>query len=225
MVPVKIECECGQHYAFDVEPVNGQMPSAIACPGCGVDGTPHANAVIAQTLVVPPIPAFAPAPAPEALISIPPASGGLRLSASVHAETPAAHASMGLPKGAPHPSQLGLVSREQAEIEARAKISWGDSQDAVIKFLMIQGFSHAEASEMVTEMFKVRLAETRANGIRKTAVGGGMMCVPVIAFVCLLSIDIMPIKLMGVAIGRGLWGLFKVIQGLIMIVAPKMESG
>jgi hypothetical protein len=48
MVPVKIECECGQNYAFDVEPVNGKMPSAVACPGCGADGTPAANDFIAQ---------------------------------------------------------------------------------------------------------------------------------------------------------------------------------
>src|ERR1700744_1597972 len=48
MIPVKIECECGQHYAFEVEPVNGRMPSVIACPGCGADGTATANAIISR---------------------------------------------------------------------------------------------------------------------------------------------------------------------------------
>ena len=49
-VPVKINCGCGQHYAFDVEPVRGQMPGPVACPACGADGTTAANAVIAETL-------------------------------------------------------------------------------------------------------------------------------------------------------------------------------
>ena len=59
MIPIKIQCGCGQKYAFDVEPVNGQMATAIACPVCGIDGTPVANQILSQTLAAP-----APAPAP-----------------------------------------------------------------------------------------------------------------------------------------------------------------
>ena len=47
MVTIKIECDCGQRYAFDVEPVNGQMTSPVACPACGADGTSTANNIIA----------------------------------------------------------------------------------------------------------------------------------------------------------------------------------
>jgi hypothetical protein len=49
-MPVKINCGCGQHYSFDVEPVAGRMPTPVACPTCGMDGTDAANASIAQTL-------------------------------------------------------------------------------------------------------------------------------------------------------------------------------
>jgi hypothetical protein len=54
MITVKILCGCGQRYAFDVEPVNGQMPSAVTCPTCGADGTAAANDLIAQSLAPPP---------------------------------------------------------------------------------------------------------------------------------------------------------------------------
>ncbi len=54
MIPIKIQCGCGQKYAFEVEPVNGQMGSAVACPVCGADGTVVANQVIAQTLATQP---------------------------------------------------------------------------------------------------------------------------------------------------------------------------
>ena|SRR5271170_5865634 len=50
MIPVKIQCSCGQRYAFDIEPVCGRMTSSVACPVCGVDGTTAANELIAFTL-------------------------------------------------------------------------------------------------------------------------------------------------------------------------------
>jgi hypothetical protein len=43
MIPIKIHCSCGQKFAFDVEPVNGRMPSAMACPVCGREATQAAN--------------------------------------------------------------------------------------------------------------------------------------------------------------------------------------
>ncbi len=54
MIPVKIECGCGQRYAFDVEPVNGRMPASVVCPVCGADGTAAANESIAQALAARP---------------------------------------------------------------------------------------------------------------------------------------------------------------------------
>ena len=56
MITIKIQCGCGQKYAFDVEPVNGRMTAAVACPVCGANGTAAADAVIAQTLAASPEP-------------------------------------------------------------------------------------------------------------------------------------------------------------------------
>ena len=50
MIPIKIQCGCGQRYAFDIEPFYGRMPFSVACPVCGADGTSAANEVIAFTL-------------------------------------------------------------------------------------------------------------------------------------------------------------------------------
>jgi hypothetical protein len=50
MIPIKIQCGCGQKYVFDVEPAGGRMAYAVQCPACGVDGTAAANQVIAQHL-------------------------------------------------------------------------------------------------------------------------------------------------------------------------------
>ena len=50
MIEIKIQCGCGQRYSFEVEPVGGAMPSPVACPVCGADGTVAANEAISQAL-------------------------------------------------------------------------------------------------------------------------------------------------------------------------------
>jgi hypothetical protein len=50
MIPIKIECGCGQKYAFDIEPLCGRMPGRVTCPVCGLDGTRVANEIIAYNL-------------------------------------------------------------------------------------------------------------------------------------------------------------------------------
>ena len=70
---IKVQCDCGQKFKFDVEPVNGQVPFAVKCPVCRLDGTPRANVILQQLLALAPvapdpkplsIAASAPAPAP-----------------------------------------------------------------------------------------------------------------------------------------------------------------
>ena len=46
MTEVKIQCPCGTRYVFDVEPMDGQMPSAVQCPECAADGTAAANQIL-----------------------------------------------------------------------------------------------------------------------------------------------------------------------------------
>jgi hypothetical protein len=57
---LKIICPCGQKYKFDVEPVNGRMPWAVACPVCGVDGTAAAEQQIREWVSASPAPAQSP---------------------------------------------------------------------------------------------------------------------------------------------------------------------
>jgi hypothetical protein len=50
MKTIKIVCACGQHYSFDVEPVDGRLTAPVACPVCGADGTAAANVILAQSV-------------------------------------------------------------------------------------------------------------------------------------------------------------------------------
>src|SRR5438270_9653729 len=46
---IKLQCDCGQRFAFEVEPINDRMPAPVECPACGADSTAAANAAIAQS--------------------------------------------------------------------------------------------------------------------------------------------------------------------------------
>ncbi len=203
MIPIKIECACGQRYAFDVEPVEGRVPSPVACPTCGVDGTAAANAVIAGTLSVPAATQRTP--------------GSLRVAAAPVAAAP--HASTRFT------SVPGQMDRAQAEHEARAKIMWGDPEEEVVKFLMIQGFRYDEAAEMVRTIFQERARTIRASGIGKIIKGSLLVCVPFVAWAIFAGVGVIPLKLLAVAVMVGLWGAWMVLKGTIMFFAPKSEPG
>ena len=72
LIYVKVIChQCNQKYAFDVLPVNNQMPTDVKCPVCRADGTPAANLFLARKLMgqdplAPTVPAAVASPVPNA---------------------------------------------------------------------------------------------------------------------------------------------------------------
>ena len=74
---IKVQCDCGQKYKFDAEPVDGRMPWEVNCPVCGLPGTEKANAIIQQQIAsAAPVPPPAPtstgaSPKPRLVISRP----------------------------------------------------------------------------------------------------------------------------------------------------------
>jgi hypothetical protein len=214
MIPVKVECGCGQRYAFEIEPVDGHMPTSVKCPACGADGTAAANAFIAQLA---PAPAAVPAKAPPIRV---------RLTASPLSPTEATSAvTLAAAPPAPAPSSYRReIDRDRIITEARAKVFWGDPTDQVTIFMMSQGFDHPEASALVAGMYRERLANLRGIGLRRVFVGGGMICVPIVAFFVYRHLGYLPIKLFAIKVGVGLWGLVMFTRGAIQLLAPRLGS-
>jgi hypothetical protein len=213
MIPIKIQCGCGQRYEFEVEPVGGQVPSPVVCPVCGADGTAAANEAIALSVAAPPTPA---ATGRGPLRVEVPARGNVSATPAAHARTAARRGAVLLP---------GQVDRTQAEYEARAKVSWGDPPQAVTGYLMMQGFTREEASSLVKELFQERAATVRGNGIMRIVMGFGLMCVPVVAFIVFMSIGVIHLGIFAVTIILGFWGVWMIIKGIHMVAAPKSEAG
>src|SRR5579871_299485 len=116
MMELKVQCDCGQKYKFDVEPVNNQMPFRVTCPSCGIDGTDKAN-VLLQTQA--PVAVAAPALAPA----------GLRLN--VAAAPPVAIAPPPIPATAQHyPAAasrmpMGAAARAPQRTEGTSNLALG----------------------------------------------------------------------------------------------------
>jgi hypothetical protein len=215
MTSIKIECGCGQHYAFDVEPVNGQMPYTVACPVCGVDGTGAANEVIAQS------------EQPVAVAAVP---SRLQLHQSAPAPAvrlaePAVHVAPSAPRTTHTRTVLlpGQTDPGQVAHEARAKIFWGDPPQEVLKFLMINNVPRAEATEIIRELSHERMVQMRKNGMVKIVSGILMICVPVGGWFG--GVAMISIKLFAFMIMLGLWGGYRLIKGMLMVIAPKSQHG
>jgi hypothetical protein len=199
MIPLKIECDCGQHYAFEVEPVNGRMPAAVACPGCGADGTAAANELISRQLA-PDIATAATNPEPVRLATT-------RVAPS------------------PESSRRGSIDRDKAEKEARAKIMWGDSAEQVASYLTVQGLGRDEAVEIAQGIFQERAAIVRSNGIKKIVIGLVLVCVPVAAYLVFHARGRFPIRFSIWCYIIGIYGAYMFITGILAVVSPKTEKG
>ena len=117
------------------------------------------------------------------------------------------------------------MRRNQALIDARAKIFWGDPPVEAIKHLMGQGISYEEAVGLVTPMVEERNATLRGIGLRKTLIGSGLICVPIGTWIVSGGVGFLSVKILGVAVLVGIIGLWLLINGIITLVAPKSESG
>lgn len=104
MLELKVYCDCGQKYKFDVEPVNGQMPFTVACPICHRDGTAKANEMLQQMAVFKPV-----EPPPAAASATPPPFPAQRM-----APPPVARPIAPPPLATPAPAQLRISASAPA---------------------------------------------------------------------------------------------------------------
>jgi uncharacterized membrane protein HdeD (DUF308 family) len=119
----------------------------------------------------------------------------------------------------------GQVDRSQAEIEARAKISWGDPPKSVMGYLMVNGFSRDEAMQLVNDMFAERAKTIRKNGIKKIFMGIGLLCLPIVNVFIFMATGGFFTTILGATCIAALYGAYCILKGILMVVAPKGEKG
>jgi len=145
----------------------------------------------------------------------------------LHVATPASTNQPALSASAPRRAPLlpGQIDPAKAQIEARAKIHWGDPPEEVVKFLMMNGSSHEDATISVRAMFRERAAALQKVGIVKIVTGIALMAVPVVVLLIFAYYHVVLITLLALAGAVGLWGAWTFLRGVIMVLFPKSESG
>jgi hypothetical protein len=75
--------------------------------------------------------------------------------------------------------QLSQQKIEKLEIEARARITWGDSPADVREWLLNQGVNNLQTDEILREFLAERGASMRKRGLQNVIVGVGAIALAV----------------------------------------------
>jgi hypothetical protein len=114
---------------------------------------------------------------------------------------------------------------EEAKIEARAKIIWGEPPEKVLAFLQENGLGDKDAFSLLSELKKERAGNIRSSGVKKITIGALLVPIPLIAYLFFMWAEVISLKIMAVTGLVGVVGAWKVIEGISMIVAPNSERG
>jgi hypothetical protein len=106
------------------------------------------------------------------------------------------------------------------EDEARARITWGEAPERVLDYLKTMGWGEADASAFIAQLQQERSAQNRMDGIVKILWGVGLIALGFVWFDFSYS---MTCLFGGGALCLG--GVGKIVQGLVMLMAPRTEKG
>ena len=123
------------------------------------------------------------------------------------------------------------MNTDELIVEARARIIWGDEPASVRYFLTTNGMSAADADAKIKEFNAERNREIRRLAIRDILIGVALIGGAGIFFWLLFaskripSTSVRSAKGYGVLALAGLYGLWKLVNGIINLVRPKSEHG
>jgi hypothetical protein len=130
-----------------------------------------------------------------------------------------------LPGKSTYPPNPVPMSFQEAKAEARARIIWGEPREKVAVFLQQNGFSEKDVHELLAEWNQERADAVRSTGIKKATIGALLVPIPLITYIVFMTIGSMHRNLFAVACAAGMFGLWKLGDGLYMILAPRSERG
>jgi uncharacterized protein YjeT (DUF2065 family) len=111
---------------------------------------------------------------------------------------------------------------------ARAKIMWGHDRAEVRRYLEAQGIVGSIAEKLLTEFTEERLSEIRRTGRRKILVGVTLLILAAVYFSWWFAFSDSGIgyrrgRGAGVVAFVGLYGLWKLIDGIFFVARPRDE--
>ncbi|MCJ8330554.1 MAG: hypothetical protein HRT89_19690 [Lentisphaeria bacterium] len=117
------------------------------------------------------------------------------------------------------------MDEEQIIEEARGMIIWGDREDDVRDFLQSKNIGSMQINELLKEFKSDRHNEIRRVGVKNIVIGVLLASVPVITLIIFLFMGLIYIKIMVIAIVIGVYGLYKILDGLMKTLNPSSTKG
>lgn len=115
---------------------------------------------------------------------------------------------------------------EAVQIDARAKIMWGEGEQKTLEFLQSKGVGDKDAYVFIQNLLKERDASVREDGRKKIIIGAACMPLPVIYyFVTHYWLGYWDVKFFAGLIVVAVFGLTKFLNGLSMVLRPRKHSG
>jgi hypothetical protein len=115
---------------------------------------------------------------------------------------------------------------ESVAVEARAQIFWGKSPDTVLQFLKSNNVEEKDARALIEAVLTERAESVRSDGIRKIWSGALLVMVPIsYFFIAWVLLGFLQVKLFGVLVLVGLFGVARLINGLFMARNPRSIAG
>jgi hypothetical protein len=116
-----------------------------------------------------------------------------------------------------------MLNTEQATIQARAQMTWGDSHQSIIEFLQSNGFGDKEAFDLVRNLQKERNLEIRALGLRKIYIGISLILIPIVYLIISGFLGFIFVKLFFLLLIPAAIGVAKVFSGIRILFLPSSE--
>jgi hypothetical protein len=110
---------------------------------------------------------------------------------------------------------------EQLKVDARAEVIWGRKPKEIVTMLRGKGVSEKDALALIEELMTERATLIRADGIKKSVLGGLFTLAPVAYYFFTVWMNDMSIKLFAALLVLGAYGLGKLTNGLTMVFRPR----
>ena len=120
------------------------------------------------------------------------------------------------------------MSPDKIISEARARVIWGESPLNVRDFLISNGLSAAVAEAKLKEFEFERNQELRKMGLRNALIGGilaGAAGVALYVSFAIANASSGIIKALAVVALAGIYGLWRLMKGLVYLLRPQSEHG
>jgi hypothetical protein len=120
------------------------------------------------------------------------------------------------------------MSADKIIAEARARVIWGEPSLTVRDFLISNGVSVAVAEAKLKEFQSERTRELRRIGFRNVLIGSiltGAAGVTLYLSFAIANASSGIIKALAVVLLAGIYGLWKLVKGVVYLVRPQSEHG